>query len=111
MSLLFQRKKPATFYSHRWERIDIQASGIKVAKITSNIQTKFHDWSQANEVQFDCVTQNNWPLKISILSTYRNEKLIYVAVQSWAFPGSLKEYLFSFVGHIFSIKEKKYENI
>ena len=65
------------------------------AKITSNIQTKLHDGTQANEVQFDCVAQNNWPLKISILSTYRNEKLIFVAVQSWAFPDSLREYLYS----------------
>jgi len=65
------------------------------AKITSNIQTKLHDGTQANEVQFDCVAQNNWPLKISILSTYRNQKLIFVAVQSWAFPDSLRDFLYS----------------
>ena len=65
------------------------------AKITSNIQTKLHDGTRANEAQFDCVAQNNWPLKVSILSTYRNKKLIFVAVQSWAFPDSLREYLYS----------------
>ena len=65
------------------------------AKITSNIQTKLHDGTLANEVQFDCMSKNYWPLKISILSTYRNEKLIYVAVQTWAFPDSLREYLYS----------------
>jgi hypothetical protein len=65
------------------------------AKITSKIQTKLHDGTQANEVQFDCRAKNYWPLKISILSTYRNEKLIFVAVQSWAFPESLRDYLYS----------------
>jgi hypothetical protein len=64
------------------------------AKITSNIQTKLFDGTQANEVQFDCVAQNNRPLKISIRSTYRSKTLIFVAVQSWAFPDSLKEFLY-----------------
>ena len=73
---------------------ELKKSGAET-KITSNIHTELNDGTEANEVQFDCVAQNNWPLKISILSTYRDNKLIYVAAQSWAFPDSLKEFLYS----------------
>ena len=73
---------------------ELKKSGAE-PKITSNIHTELNDGTEANEVQFDCVAQNNWPLKISILSTYRDNKLIYVAAQSWAFRDSLKDFLYS----------------
>lgn len=49
----------------------------------------------ANEALFDCVADNNWPIKLSILSTYWNDKLIFVTVQSWQFPQALKEFQYS----------------
>jgi hypothetical protein len=64
-------------------------------KITTNIQTKLHDGTPANEVQFDWVTRDNWPVKTLVLLTYRDDKLIYAAVHSLAHPGSLRKYLYS----------------
>jgi hypothetical protein len=73
---------------------ELEKSGAE-PKMTSNINTKLNCGTQANVVQFDCIAQNNWPLKISILSTYRDNKVIYVATQTWAFQESLNEYLYS----------------
>ena len=68
---------------------------VAKVKMISNTQTKLNDGTPASEVQFDLVTKDNWPLKTLILSTYRDDKLIYAAVHSWAFPDSLREYLYS----------------
>jgi hypothetical protein len=64
-------------------------------KMTSNVNTIINDGVQANVIQFDCLAHNRWPLKLSLLSTYHHNELIYVAVQSWAFPDALREYLYS----------------
>ena len=68
---------------------------VAKVRIISNIQTKLKDGTPANEVQFDLMTTDNWPVKILVLSTYHNDNLIYAAIQSLAFPGTLKEYLYS----------------
>ena len=68
---------------------------VATVRIISNIQTKLKDGTPANEVQFDLMTTDNWPVKILVLSTYHNDNLIYAAIQSLAFPGTLKEYLYS----------------
>ena len=72
----------------------LKKSAIAV-KITSNIQSKLNDGTAANEVQFDWMTPDNWPVKTIVLLTYRDEKLIYAAVHSLAYPSSLREYLYS----------------
>ena len=64
-------------------------------RIISDIQTKLKDGTPANEVQFDLMTTDNWQVKILVLSTYHDNKLIYAAIQSLAFPGTLREYLYS----------------
>jgi len=73
---------------------ELEKSGAKPKMISSTL-TELDDGTPANEVQFDCVADNNWPIKLSILSTYRNDKLIFVVVQSWVFPESLREYQYS----------------
>ena len=65
------------------------------AEITTNIQSKLHDGTPANEVQFDWVSTDIWPMKTLVLSTYRDDWLIYAAVHSLADPGFLREYLYS----------------
>jgi hypothetical protein len=65
------------------------------AKISANIQAKLLDETPANEVQFDWVTADFWPMKTLVLSTYRDDRLIYAAVHSLADPGFLREYLYS----------------
>jgi hypothetical protein len=77
------------FYLPEFKKVDTDA------KINTNIQSKLHDGTPANEAQFDWVTSNNWPIKTLILSTYRNEKLIYTTVHSTADPSYLREYLYS----------------
>ena len=68
---------------------------VAKVKIISNIQTKLKDGTPANEVQFDLMTIDNWHVKILVLSTYHDDKLIYAAIQSLAFPGTLREFLYS----------------
>jgi NRPS condensation-like uncharacterized protein len=77
------------FYLPEFKKVD------KEAKITTNIQSKLHDGTPANEAQFDWVTSENLPIKTLILSTHRDDKLIYTAVHSAADPSFLKEYLYS----------------
>jgi hypothetical protein len=73
---------------------ELKKSGNSI-KIISNTQTKLNDGIPANEVQFDWVTTDNFPVKTLLLSTYRDNKLIYAAVHSLAHPSSLREYLYS----------------
>ena len=73
---------------------ELKKSGTHVI-ITSNNQSKLRDGTIANEVQFDWVTKDNWPVKTFILSTFRDDKLIYAAVSSLADPSFLREYLYS----------------
>jgi hypothetical protein len=73
---------------------ELKKSGSE-PKMTSNANTIINGGVQANVIQFDCLAPNRWPLKLSLLSTYHHNKLIYVAVQSWAFPDALREYLYS----------------
>jgi len=68
---------------------------VAKVKIISNIQTKLKDGTPANEVQFELMTIDNRLVKILVLSTYHNDNLIYAATQSLAFPGTLREYLYS----------------
>jgi hypothetical protein len=63
--------------------------------ITTHTQSKLYDGTAANEVHFDWVTIENWPVKTIVLSTYRDDKLIYAAVHSLADPASLRKYLYS----------------
>jgi hypothetical protein len=77
------------FYLPEFKKVDTDA------KISTNIQSKLHDGTPANETQFDWVTSNNWPIKTLILSAYRDDKLIYTAVHSAADPRFLREYLYS----------------
>ena len=64
-------------------------------KLMSSTQTVLSDKTPANEVLFDRVVNDHWPLKTMILSTYRGDKLIFAAVTSFAYPEALREYLYS----------------
>lgn len=77
------------FYLPEIKKVDTEA------KISTNIQSKLHDGTPANEAQFDWVTSENRPIKTLILSTHREDKLIYTAVHSMADPSFLREYLYS----------------
>ena len=77
------------FYLPEFKKVDTEA------KISTNIQSKLHDGTPAYEAQFDWLTSENWPIKTLILSTYRDDKLIYTAVHSTADPSFLREYLYS----------------
>jgi hypothetical protein len=64
-------------------------------RLVSSEQNSLRDGTPAKEVMYDWVTKDNWPVKTLIVSTYRNEKLIFSAVTSLAHPESLKEFLYS----------------
>jgi len=65
------------------------------AKLVYSKQTVLSDGSSANETLFDRVINEHWPYKTLILSTYRNDKLIFVATTSFAHPEALRDYLYS----------------
>jgi hypothetical protein len=65
------------------------------AKLVSTEQTMLIDGILANEMLFDRMVEHHWPLKTMIVSTYREDKLIFAAVSSVAHPESLREYLYS----------------
>jgi hypothetical protein len=65
------------------------------SKLVSSVQTMLSDGTPANEVLFDRVVNDHWPLKTMIISTFRSDKLIFAAVTSFAYPEALKEYLYS----------------
>ncbi len=64
-------------------------------KLVSSTQTTLSDGTPANEVQFDWVVNDHWPLKTMIVSTYRGDKLIFAAVTSFAHPETFREFLYS----------------
>ena len=63
-------------------------------RLVSNSQTSLRDGTPANEVRYDWVTKDNWPVKTLIVSTYRKEKLIFSAVTALAHPEALREFLY-----------------
>ena len=65
------------------------------AKLVTNTQIVLSDGTPANEMLFDRVSNDHWPVKTMIVSTYRGDKLIFAAVTSFAYPEALKEYLYS----------------
>jgi hypothetical protein len=69
------------------------------AKLVYSTQTTLKDGSPANETLFDRVINEYWPFKTLVLSTYRDDKLIYVATTSFTHPEALKEYLYSLHFH------------
>ena len=64
-------------------------------RLVSTTQIALSDGAPANEVQFDWVSNDHWPVKTMIVSTYRGEKLIFAAVTSFAHPETLREFLYS----------------
>lgn len=65
------------------------------AKLVYSTQTVLSDGTSANETLFDRVINDHWPYKTLILSTYRGDKLIFVATTSFAHPEALKKHLYS----------------
>jgi hypothetical protein len=64
-------------------------------KLAYSKQTVLSDGTSANETLFDRVINDHWPYKTLILSTYRDDKLIFVATTSFAHPEALREHLYS----------------
>ncbi len=64
-------------------------------KLVSSAQTVLRDGTPANEVLFDRVVKDHWPLKTMIVSTYRGDKLFFAAVTSFAHPETFREFLYS----------------
>jgi len=73
---------------------ELKKLGTKV-RLVSTTQTVLSDGTPANEVFFDMVVNDHWPLKTMIVSTYRGDKLIFAAVTSFAHPEALREFLYS----------------
>ena len=65
------------------------------AELVYSKQTVLSDGTLANETLFERVIQEHWPFKTMILSTYRDDKLIFIATTSFAHPEALREYLHS----------------
>ena len=64
-------------------------------KLVSSTETLLSDGTPANETLFERVVNEQLPLKTMILSTYRDDKLIFIATTSFAHPEALREYLYS----------------
>lgn len=69
------------------------------AILVYSIQTVLGDGTPANETLFERVINEHWPYKTLILSTYHDDKLIFVATTSFSHPEALKEYLYSLQFH------------
>ena len=65
------------------------------AKLVSSKQAMLSDGTPANEVLFDRVVEDHWPLKTLILAIFWEDKLIFIATTSYEHPEALKEYLYS----------------
>jgi hypothetical protein len=63
--------------------------------VVSSKQTLLNDGTLAVEIFFDRVVNDRWPLKTLILSTYRDDQLIFAAITSFAHPEALRDYLYS----------------
>jgi hypothetical protein len=64
-------------------------------KIESNIQTRLTDGTPANEVRLDWLHKSNWPVSTTVISTYHDNRLYYVAAHSLAHSEFMKDYLYS----------------
>jgi hypothetical protein len=64
-------------------------------RLVSSAPTMLKDGTPANEVLFDRVIKNHWPLKTMIVSTYHGDKLIFAAASSFAHPETFREFLYS----------------
>ena len=64
-------------------------------KLVSSKQTLLNDGASAVEILFDRVVNEYWPLKTTILSTYRGDKLIFAAITSVEHPEALRDYIYS----------------
>ena len=64
-------------------------------KLVSSKQTLLNYGASAVEILFDRVVNEYWPLKTTILSTYRGDKLIFAAITSFEHPEALRDYLYS----------------
>ena len=69
------------------------------AMLVYSTQTVLADGTPANETLFERVINEHWPYKTLILSTYHDDKLIYVATTSFSHPEALKEHLYSLQFH------------
>ena len=69
------------------------------AELVYSTQTVLGDGTPAMETLFNRVIQDHWPFQTLVLSTYREDKLIYAATTSYAHPEALKEYLYSLRFH------------
>ena len=68
-------------------------------KLVYSNQTMLSDGTPAVEILFDSVVDEYVPVKTLILSTYWDERLIYVVTISFSHPEALKEYLYSLQFH------------
>ena len=73
---------------------ELKKLGTKV-RLVSTTQTELSDRTAANEMQFEWVANDIWPLKTMIVATYRGGKLIFPIVTSFAHPESLRDFLYS----------------
>jgi hypothetical protein len=64
-------------------------------KMVSSAPNVLSDGTIVNEVLFDRVVNNHWPLKTMVVSTYRGDKLIFAGVSSFAHPETFREFLYS----------------
>lgn len=64
-------------------------------KIESNIQDRLTDGTPANEVRLDRLHKSNWPVSTTVISTYHDNRLYYVAAHSLAHSEFMKDYLYS----------------
>jgi hypothetical protein len=71
----------------------------KKAELVYSQQAVLNDGTFANETLFERVVNKELSLKTLILSTYHQDKLIYVATTSVVHPEALKEYLYSLKFH------------
>ena len=73
---------------------ELEKIGADVELVFSR-QIEIGDSSPAHEAQFDWVADSHYPLKTLIVSTYREDKLIFAAVTAHAHPEELREFLCS----------------
>ena len=96
-SVVVEDKPEGVLLQDIWQRHfanEMKKISISV-RLVSNSQTVLSDGTPANELQFDWVSKDHWPVKTLMVSTYRGEKLIFAAATSFAHPETLRESLYS----------------
>ena len=73
---------------------ELKKHGTKV-RLVSTTKTALSDRTPANEMQFEWVVNDIWPVKTMIVATYRGDKLIFPIVTSFAHPESFRDFLYS----------------